>query len=140
MAEAETKVPLPTSGLGYAKSSTAPEAASSATKTRGPDDLEIRLEFGGGLHLIFSQQPKHTIYVPKTVPGADPRPADIRYLIAWMKEHLVTEREDMFIDGDGVRPGILVLINDADWELEDELEYQLKDRDEIVFISTLHGG
>jgi len=38
------------------------------------------------------------------------------------------------------RPGILVLINDADWELEGELEYELKDRDEVVFISTLHGG
>lgn len=38
------------------------------------------------------------------------------------------------------RPGILVLINDADWELEGELEYELRDRDEIVFISTLHGG
>lgn len=38
------------------------------------------------------------------------------------------------------RPGILVLINDADWELEGELEYELKDNDEVVFISTLHGG
>lgn len=34
----------------------------------------------------------------------------------------------------------MVLINDADWELEGELEYELRDRDEIVFISTLHGG
>jgi ubiquitin related modifier 1 len=33
-----------------------------------------------------------------------------------------------------------VLINDADWELEGELDYVLQDRDEIVFISTLHGG
>lgn len=38
------------------------------------------------------------------------------------------------------RPGILVLINDADWEIEGELEYELKERDEVVFISTLHGG
>jgi len=38
------------------------------------------------------------------------------------------------------RPGILVLINDCDWELEDGLEYVLHDRDTIVFISTLHGG
>jgi ubiquitin related modifier 1 len=38
------------------------------------------------------------------------------------------------------RPGILVLINDADWELEGEEEYVLQDGDEIVFISTLHGG
>jgi len=38
------------------------------------------------------------------------------------------------------RPGILVLINSADWELEGELNYQLQDKDELVFISTLHGG
>ena len=40
----------------------------------------------------------------------------------------------------GRRPGILVLINDTDWELEGEGDYILKDGDEIVFISTLHGG
>lgn len=38
------------------------------------------------------------------------------------------------------RPGILVLINDTDWELENELQYEIKDGDSIVFISTLHGG
>ena len=38
------------------------------------------------------------------------------------------------------RPGILVLVNDTDWELEGEGAYVLKDGDEIVFISTLHGG
>ncbi|RUS15249.1 hypothetical protein BC937DRAFT_92704 [Endogone sp. FLAS-F59071] len=38
------------------------------------------------------------------------------------------------------RPGILVLINDADWELCDGPDYQLQDGDSIVFISTLHGG
>ena len=38
------------------------------------------------------------------------------------------------------RPGILVLINDTDWELEGEGDYKLKDGDEVVFISTLHGG
>lgn len=38
------------------------------------------------------------------------------------------------------RPGILVLINDTDWELEGEGDYELKDGDQLVFISTLHGG
>lgn len=38
------------------------------------------------------------------------------------------------------RPGILVLINDTDWELEGEGDYVLRDGDEVVFISTLHGG
>lgn len=38
------------------------------------------------------------------------------------------------------RPGILVLINDVDWELEGKLEYELEEGDTISFISTLHGG
>lgn len=38
------------------------------------------------------------------------------------------------------RPGILVLINDADWELEGEENYELQPGDNIVFVSTLHGG
>ena len=38
------------------------------------------------------------------------------------------------------RPGILVLINDVDWELEGGGEYRLQPHDTILFISTLHGG
>lgn len=38
------------------------------------------------------------------------------------------------------RPGILVLINNADWELEGQESYELQPRDNIVFVSTLHGG
>ena len=39
-----------------------------------------------------------------------------------------------------VRPGILVLVNDADWELEGATECALAEGDEVVFVSTLHGG
>lgn len=52
----------------------------------------------------------------------------------------MSDGTDSFGRTDNSRPGILVLINDADWELEGELEYELKDKDEVVFISTLHGG
>lgn len=38
------------------------------------------------------------------------------------------------------RPGILVLINDADWELEGEEIYELQEGDCVLFVSTLHGG
>lgn len=38
------------------------------------------------------------------------------------------------------RPGILVLINDCDWELCGSLRATLEDKDTVVFISTLHGG
>jgi ubiquitin related modifier 1 len=40
----------------------------------------------------------------------------------------------------GRRPGILVLVNEADWEIEGGKGYELNEGDEIAFISTLHGG
>ena len=38
------------------------------------------------------------------------------------------------------RPGVLVLINESDWELLGMLEAELSEGDNVVFISTLHGG
>ena len=38
------------------------------------------------------------------------------------------------------RPGILVLLNDSDWEIYDKENTLLSDKDSISFISTLHGG
>jgi len=54
-----------------------------------------------------------------------------------MRDNLCTERPELFASGDSVRPGILVLINDADWELEGQLDYELQANDEILFISTV---
>lgn len=34
------------------------------------------------------------------------------------------------------RPGILVLVNDTDWELEGELDYEIQQGDNIMFISS----
>jgi ubiquitin related modifier 1 len=50
------------------------------------------------------------------------------------------QRKELFVLEDNVRPGILVLINDADWELEGEENYEIQQGDNIVFVSTLHGG
>lgn len=38
------------------------------------------------------------------------------------------------------RPGVLVLVNDCDWELSGQLDTLLEANDVVVFISTLHGG
>lgn len=65
---------------------------------------------------------------------------DVRHLLMWIRENLLKERPELFIQGESVRPGILVLINDADWELMGELDYTLQNQDNVVFISTLHGG
>ncbi|KAF2860015.1 ubiquitin-related modifier 1 [Piedraia hortae CBS 480.64] len=102
------------------------------------EDIQIRVEFTGGLEVLFSNQRKHAITIPATERG---KPADVAYLITWLCENLMTDsRRDMFVLDGTVRPGILVLINDADWELEGEENYILQPRDEIVFVSTLHGG
>ncbi|KAI0356944.1 ubiquitin-like modifier 1 [Trametes cingulata] len=110
----------------------------------------LKIEFGGGLELLFSNQRSHRVTIPALVPAssgetsneeeAPKKPADLSYLISWLKDNLLKERAELFVENGTVRPGILVLVNDADWELEGEGEYQLKDGDEIVFISTLHGG
>ncbi|KAI8989160.1 hypothetical protein BD414DRAFT_486244 [Trametes punicea] len=127
--------------------------------------ITLKVEFGGGLELLFSNQRSHRVTIPALVPVSPTgssstystypdaervaqegdedtlkKPADLSYLIFWLRNNLLKEREELFIENGTVRPGILVLVNDADWELEGEGEYQLKDGDGIVFISTLHGG
>nr|CAD7573781.1 unnamed protein product [Timema californicum] len=64
----------------------------------------------------------------------------LKRLLVWIKDNLLKERPELFVQGDIVRPGILVLVNDSDWELLGQLTYEVKDGDNVLFISTLHGG
>ena len=64
----------------------------------------------------------------------------LKELILWIRDNLIKERPDLFVQEETVRPGILVLINDCDWELSGGLESEVNDGDTVVFISTLHGG
>ena len=57
-----------------------------------------------------------------------------------MKINCLKEKEEMFVQGNSVRPGIIVMINDTDWELEGTGSYKIQNNDVIAFISTLHGG
>ncbi|KAL7713717.1 Ubiquitin-related modifier 1-like protein [Entamoeba marina] len=43
-------------------------------------------------------------------------------------------------DGDTVVPGIIILVNDADWELIGMLNAEVNDGDVISLISSIHGG
>ncbi|KAK0469099.1 ubiquitin-related modifier 1 [Desarmillaria tabescens] len=105
------------------------------------NSITIRVEFGGGLELLFSNQRSHKVKIPATISKDGPgKPADVDYLIHHLRDNLLKEREELFMEKDTVRPGILVLINDTDWELEGEGDYVLQNNDEVVFISTLHGG
>ncbi|KAL4218902.1 Ubiquitin-related modifier 1 [Mactra antiquata] len=91
--------------------------------------------FSGGAELLFDKKKKHDVNLP-----AKETPWTIKDLLPWMKDNMLKERPELFIQGETVRPGILVLINDADWELMGELDYSIQNKDKIVFISTLHGG
>ena len=97
--------------------------------------MHVTLEFAGGAELLVGKQKLHSIDLPE-----QQTPWTIRTLLVWIRENLLHERPELFIQGDSVRPGILVLINDTDWELLDGLNYALKANDNILFVSTLHGG
>ncbi|XP_073840541.1 ubiquitin-related modifier 1 [Musca autumnalis] len=98
-------------------------------------DLNIEIEFSAGAELLFDNIKKREV----TLPPATEK-WTIRNLLKWMKDNILRERPELFIQGDTVRPGILVLINDTDWELLGELDYELQQKDNVLFISTLHGG
>ncbi|XP_076676177.1 ubiquitin-related modifier 1 [Andrena cerasifolii] len=95
--------------------------------------IPVTIEFGGGAELLFDKKKKHIV----NLPGNE---WTIQRLLFWMKDNLLKERPELFLQGDTVRPGILVLVNDTDWELLGEGNYELRPSDTILFISTLHGG
>ncbi|KAK6334922.1 Ubiquitin- modifier 1 [Orbilia javanica] len=103
------------------------------------DTIPITVELAGGLELLFDNEKKLRINIPAKTEDGDA--TNINYLVNYLcVHHMKDTRREMFeVDGT-VRAGILVLINDADWELEGEGEYELQPKDTILFVSTLHGG
>ena len=93
------------------------------------------------MELLFDRiKVRNLNFSPAALKLASANDLTMRFLIDYLKNNCCTERHELFVTDYSVRPGILVLINDTDWELEDGLEYILRDKDTIVFISTLHGG
>ncbi|KTF79077.1 hypothetical protein cypCar_00027955, partial [Cyprinus carpio] len=76
--------------------------------------------FRGGAELLFDGVKNHHV----TLPGQSD-PWDMKQLLAWIRGNMLKERPELFMQGDTVRPGILVLINDADWELMDGFDKQV---------------
>jgi hypothetical protein len=80
--------------------------------------ISLKIEFGGGLELLFSNQRTHAVTVPSHVPVdnrtefnlsqapdnsnltpvTETKPADITYLIHHMRDHLLKEREELFME------------------------------------------
>jgi len=96
--------------------------------------MKCILEFAGGLELLFKRNKVAEVEFP------DVTEVPILDLIRHVSMNIIEERKEMFTQGDSVRPGILVLINDVDWALKGEETYVVQDNDRVCFISTLHGG
>nr|GMD29842.1 ubiquitin-related modifier 1 homolog 2 [Ipomoea batatas] len=101
--------------------------------------MQLTLEFGGGLELLCNSVKTHNVSV-EPQDGEQKCQLTMKYLLSWVRTNLIKERPEMFMKGDTVRPGVLVLVNDTDWELSGQLDTVLEEKDVIVFISTLHGG
>jgi len=93
----------------------------------------LTVELSGGLELLFDGRKSFAV----SLPGES---APMRALVAHVRDALLVERAELFCAGDSVRPGILVLINEVDWELEGAIDADVREGDVVVFISTLHGG
>ncbi|PHT39886.1 Ubiquitin-related modifier 1 -like protein [Capsicum baccatum] len=91
----------------------------------------------GGLELLCDSVKIHNINVD---PQHGEKQLTMKNLLSWVRTNVIKERPEMFMKGDSVRPGVLVLVNDADWELSGQLDTVLEEMDNVVFISTLHGG
>ncbi|KAL6557482.1 ubiquitin-like protein [Orobanche minor] len=99
--------------------------------------MELTLDFGAGLELLCNSVKIHKVNV-ETEDKINK--LTMKHLLSWVSSNLIKERPEMFMKGDTVRPGVLVLVNDCDWELSGQLDTVLEEKDVIVFISTLHGG
>ncbi|KAJ2612396.1 Ubiquitin- modifier 1 [Coemansia sp. RSA 1365] len=110
---------------------------------------ELIVEFSGGLEALIKQEmlknikgaKQSHIKFPKII---NKHPATIQDLIIHLRDFYVKDKPELFCTGDKVRPGILVIINEEDWEIVednvDKYDYVLGNKDHILFISTLHGG
>jgi hypothetical protein len=80
--------------------------------------LSLKIEFGGGLELLFDNKRSHRLAVPARIPASwslatrtavstapnpeaentKTRPVDVRYLIYWLNDNLLRERSELFVE------------------------------------------
>lgn len=104
----------------------------------------ILLDFGGGLESLVTGENSPRIEVPHSELAEysqDCRGSDlVHYLV---DKRLGDKAKKALLDDNGssLKPGILVLVNEADVELKGGLEEtKIEPGDSVSFISTLHGG
>ena len=98
--------------------------------------IRCKVQFSGGLEMYFNNERELSLELTYPQGGK----YTVSNLIEKLRTAHMSDKEEMFVQAGTVRPGIIVLINDTDWELEGQTEYEIENNDTIAFISTLHGG
>ena len=88
--------------------------------------MNVVLEFSGGAELLVGRVRQHKVLLQY-----DQKPRTLGNLLHWIKENLLQERPELFLKDPAakeldVRPGILVLVNESDWELCGQTDYELE--------------
>jgi len=73
--------------------------------------ISIKVEFSGGLELLFDNKRSHKLSLSPIVPlnndtkkdlvvaEGEGKPTDVAYLIAYLRDHLLQERAELFEEG-----------------------------------------
>ena len=100
----------------------------------------MKIKISGGAELLVGMKKKHEIELDNSSDQNKSNTWTIKDLLAWIRTNLLKQRPELFMQDDTIRPGILILVNDSDWDLLGNLKYELQPNDHVTFISTLHGG
>ncbi|OAV94151.1 hypothetical protein PTTG_04319 [Puccinia triticina 1-1 BBBD Race 1] len=107
-------------------------------RTDGQFLIDLKVEFGGGLESLFSNQTSLEIQLAQ--------PHTMGHLVSILSAQVKPQKSlSLFCSREpewDIKPGILPLVNDEDWELLEPsgMNAVLKQGDNVMFISTLHGG
>jgi len=73
----------------------------------------VYLQFSGGLETLFDNVKSHKVEIPSKRPDR----TTVKSVISYIQKKMLKKQPEMFLKEKELRPGILVLINDIDWEL-----------------------
>merc|ERR1711959_632146 len=113
----------------------------SPARRGGSKMVWVYLQFSGGLETLFDNIKSHKVDIPSTKTKNDPTDrTTVSKVIGYIQKKMLKKHPEMFLKGKELRPGILMLINDIDWELGGKEECIVENNDVVLFLSTLHGG
>lgn len=84
--------------------------------------MKIKVDFNGGLEDLFDKKKNIDVLIEKNE-------VNVEDLIMTLRKDHLKSKPELFVDQGQLKPGILCLINDMDWEIEDKEKTILKDND-----------